>query len=151
LRAYATAVIAYGRDEQDVFFTSFQTALKESCSSGNADAFVTAYRAFPPLVRALADRITTLDDFLLRPMRTYDPRLAQDAGLIPKELRPPSADGLTEREQEVLELLRQGLSNQQIARVLWIAESTAKVHVRHIFDKLGVRSRTAAAMFERED
>jgi DNA-binding NarL/FixJ family response regulator len=134
-----------------VFVTSLQAALKESCSSGNADAFVTAYRAFPPLVKALADQITKLDDFLLRPIRTYDPRLAQEAGLITKDLRPPSPDGLTEREQEVLALLRQGLSNQEIARALWIAESTAKVHVRHIFDKLGVRSRTAAAVFERED
>lgn len=151
LRAYATAVIAYGLDEHEVFFTSLQTALKESCSSGNADAFVTAYRAFPPLVSALADQITKLDDFLLRPIRTYDPRLAEEAGLITKDLRPPSPDGLTEREQEVLALLRQGLSNQEIARALWIAESTAKVHVRHIFDKLGVRSRTAAALFERED
>ena len=151
LRAYAAAVIAYGRDEHEMFSMSLQAALKESLSSGNADAFVTSYRAFPPLVTALADQITRVDDFLLRPIRNYDPKLAREAGLLTSDLRPPRPDGLTEREEEVLALLRQGLSNQEIARALWIAESTAKVHVRHIFDKLGVRSRTAAAVFERED
>jgi DNA-binding NarL/FixJ family response regulator len=50
----------------------------------------------------------------------------------------------------VLELLRQGMSNREIAQALWIAQSTAKVHVRHIFEKLGVRSRTEAALFRAE-
>ena len=48
-------------------------------------------------------------------------------------------------ERDVLELVRQGLSNRQIASALWISESTVKVHVHHILEKLGVRSRTQAA------
>jgi DNA-binding CsgD family transcriptional regulator len=57
----------------------------------------------------------------------------------------PSGAALTRREREVLGLVSQGLSNRQIARTLWIAESTVKVHIRHVFEKLGVKSRTEAA------
>jgi two-component system nitrate/nitrite response regulator NarL len=53
---------------------------------------------------------------------------------------------LTRRECEVLRLIRRGLSNAQIAKTLWIEESTAKVHVRNILRKLGARSRTEAAV-----
>jgi DNA-binding CsgD family transcriptional regulator len=62
-----------------------------------------------------------------------------------------SATVLTGREEEVLDLLRQGMSNREIAQILWIAPSTAKVHVRHIFEKLGVRSRTEAALFRADN
>jgi DNA-binding NarL/FixJ family response regulator len=43
----------------------------------------------------------------------------------------------------VYELLIQRLTNREIARLLFIEESTVKVHVHHIYDKLGVRSRVA--------
>ncbi|MBO0790426.1 MAG: hypothetical protein J2P36_05690 [Ktedonobacteraceae bacterium] len=53
-------------------------------------------------------------------------------------------DPLTPREQEVLELLSQGASNQEIAQVLVIAPNTVKRHVQAILAKLGVRNRTQA-------
>jgi DNA-binding NarL/FixJ family response regulator len=87
---------------------------------------------------------------LLHPIATYDSMLGTKAGLGIRRAKPPTADSLTERENEILMLLRNGLSNRQIAGSLWIAESTVKVHVRHIFDKLGVRTRTAAALFRDE-
>jgi len=55
-------------------------------------------------------------------------------------------DALTPRENEVLQLLARGRTNREIASTLVIAEVTAKVHVRHILKKLGVRSRTEAAI-----
>jgi DNA-binding CsgD family transcriptional regulator/tetratricopeptide (TPR) repeat protein len=53
--------------------------------------------------------------------------------------------GLTRRELDVLRLLAAGLTNRQIAADLVISEKTVGSHVAHIFDKLGVHTRTAAA------
>jgi DNA-binding CsgD family transcriptional regulator len=58
----------------------------------------------------------------------------------------PDRSGLTPREREVLALLTDGLSNAQIARVLFISEKTASVHVSNILRKLGVSSRVQAAL-----
>jgi non-specific serine/threonine protein kinase len=59
----------------------------------------------------------------------------------------PSSDGisLTEREIEVLRLVAQGLSNQEIANRLVISRRTVHAHLRSIYDKLDVTTRTAAA------
>lgn len=53
-----------------------------------------------------------------------------------------AGDGLTEREREVLFELRRGHSNKEIARALQIAETTVKLHLRAISDKLNARNRT---------
>lgn len=58
---------------------------------------------------------------------------------------------LSPRESEVHELLAQGLTNEEIAKQLYISLSTTKVHVKHIYDKLGVRSRLEAARALRDD
>jgi DNA-binding NarL/FixJ family response regulator len=70
--------------------------------------------------------------------------LAKKAGLTAPT--PRSRSALSPRETEVLNLIAEGLTNKAIARTLFVEESTVKVHVLHIFDKLGVRSRTAAAL-----
>ncbi len=51
---------------------------------------------------------------------------------------------LTERERQILALMVQGLSNQEIAHRLFISESTARFHVSNVLVKLGVNNRTAA-------
>jgi len=63
-------------------------------------------------------------------------------------LRESAQDALlTEREREVLELVRQGHQNKSIARRLRISERTVKAHVTHILQRLGVTDRTQAALW----
>ncbi len=53
---------------------------------------------------------------------------------------------LTSREQQVLELVEQGLKNKEIARELGIRPGTVKIHLKHIFEKTGVRGRYGLAL-----
>ncbi|GAA2637589.1 MULTISPECIES: response regulator [Streptomyces] len=54
------------------------------------------------------------------------------------------AEALTKRELEVLQLVADGLSNQQISKQLFLSQATVKSHLVHVYAKLGVESRTAA-------
>lgn len=59
----------------------------------------------------------------------------------------PATDfGLTERELKVLGLLVRGYSNKEISNTIYISQDTVKVHLKHIFEKLGVDCRTKAAV-----
>jgi DNA-binding NarL/FixJ family response regulator len=57
-----------------------------------------------------------------------------------------TADPLSEREMEVLQLMANGFSNKEIGRALWIGEATVKTHVSHILRKLGQADRTQAVL-----
>jgi DNA-binding NarL/FixJ family response regulator len=59
---------------------------------------------------------------------------------------PPLPEPLTPREQEVLQLLAEGLPNKAIARQLEISDHTVKFHVNAIMGKLGAQSRTEAVV-----
>jgi NarL family two-component system response regulator LiaR len=61
--------------------------------------------------------------------------------------QPPTPDPLTEREVEVLRLVAQGLSNQQIATALVVGEGTVRTHVSSMLGKLHPASRTQAALY----
>jgi DNA-binding NarL/FixJ family response regulator len=72
------------------------------------------------------------------------------AARLMREVRTPEApiaDALTERENDVLKLIAQGKANKEIARDLVIGEKTVKTHVSNILSKLGVQSRTQAALY----
>ena len=69
------------------------------------------------------------------------------ASRLVREVRAPeSPEPLTERETEVLELMARGKANKQISHALYIGEKTVKAHVSSILSKLGVQSRTQAAL-----
>jgi DNA-binding NarL/FixJ family response regulator len=60
---------------------------------------------------------------------------------------PTGATALSERESAVLKAVARGLSNREIGRQLWISEQTVKFHLRNLYRKLGVSSRTEAARY----
>ena len=69
------------------------------------------------------------------------------ASRLMREVRAPeSPEPLTERETEVLQLVARGKANKQISHALFIGEKTVKAHVSSILAKLGVQSRTQAAL-----
>lgn len=111
---------------------------------GCVDPLVVAIRAYPPLLDVLIDRCDFREDAEMIIERIRDRSLARRLHLPSADV-PDSERGLSKRETEVLELLAQGLPNREIARLLFIEEVTVKVHVRHIFEKLGVRTRIEAA------
>jgi DNA-binding NarL/FixJ family response regulator len=72
----------------------------------------------------------------------------QAAARLMREVRAPEArESLTERETDVLRLIAGGRANKEIARELGIGEKTVKTHVSSILSKLGVQSRTQAALY----
>lgn len=60
---------------------------------------------------------------------------------------PPTKDPLTERENEILQLVAQGLTNDQIAEKLVVSERTVRTHVSNILAKLQLANRTQAALY----
>ena len=58
--------------------------------------------------------------------------------------RPPSVDSLSPREAEVLDLLAKGFLYKEIADTMKVTYATVHTHIRHIYEKLHVRSRTEA-------
>ena len=73
-------------------------------------------------------------------------RLGLQLDVVPSDVA-VRVDGLTSREITVLRLVASGCSNPQIAQQLFISPKTAAVHVSHILAKLGLSSRTEAALF----
>lgn len=76
-----------------------------------------------------------------------DPRVARV--LLPSATS-STRESLSVRELQVLRLVAQGLANKQIGRALGITERTVKVHVGHVFRRLGVTDRTSAAIWARK-
>ena len=74
-----------------------------------------------------------------------DPKAARV--LLDSRRTAADSDNLTDREREVLLLVRDGLANKQIARRLGITERTVKAHLTNVFQRLGVTDRTQAALW----
>ena len=121
------------------------TAWNAVTASGQYDLLVAAYRAQPAILRNLWSRPEIRPTLRSVLYRAADSAAADD---LPEE--PPRASNvlgrLTDRETEVLDLVADGMTNQEIAEKLFIGLSTVKVHIRHILEKLEVRSRTEAAL-----
>jgi DNA-binding NarL/FixJ family response regulator len=102
---------------------------------------VTAERLFD------AVRVVAAGEALLAPAvtRRLISEFARIRPTVPVAAQPALAT-LTPRESEVLRLVAEGLSNQQIASRLFVAEETVKTHVSRVLHKLGLRDRTQAVI-----
>ena len=121
-----------------------------SFGAGAVDFVITSYRASPDLLAALLRCAETAEATAYIVARANDDELAKSLGLDILSVHDPVST-LSPREREVYDLLCEGLSNVEIARRLFISPATVKVHVRHVYDKLGIRSRTAIALTRRVD
>lgn len=85
---------------------------------------------------------------ILRDELVISPSLAP---ILAQAMRKPAKNesdyDLTDRELQVLQMIAEGLSNKMIGNKLGIAESTVKVHVKHILGKVGLRTRVEAAVW----
>jgi DNA-binding NarL/FixJ family response regulator len=124
-----------------VVLTSF---IEEAKVQAALDAGATGYL----LKDAEADEVAAAVRAAHRGELQLDPAIAAQ---LMRNLRAPKQANpfaeLTEREREVLILIAQGQANKEIASVLGITERTARTHVSNILGKLGLASRTQAALF----
>jgi DNA-binding NarL/FixJ family response regulator len=88
-------------------------------------------------VRALGEGLVAGAPHLLAPLLKASAHLPDETGLI---------EPLTARENQVLQLIAQGLANKQVAGVLGISEHTVKFHISSIYSKLGAANRAEAVM-----
>lgn len=102
------------------------------------------------LVAATAGGLVRRSLLRERAVRSATDRVARflhhaEAARSPREARDPSpVESLTERELEVARLLARGLANDEIAAALFVSLNTVKTHLKNVYAKLGVRTRTEA-------
>jgi DNA-binding NarL/FixJ family response regulator len=85
---------------------------------------------------------------VMRGESPLDPRIARTLLHARQERTSPQ---LSDREREVLSLVGEGLANKQIARRLGISERTVKAHLTNVFQRIGVRDRTSAALWAKRN
>jgi DNA-binding NarL/FixJ family response regulator len=146
LSSLAIAIVSLAENDTETSAARVRSVI----DSGIWDPMVIAIRAAPAIGALIANE-PSWRGWLQRLLSgSCDTSLASQLGLrIPRAAR--QAAHLTPRESEVHDLLAQGLTNEEIARLLFISLSTTKVHVKHIYAKLGVRSRLEAARALRDD
>jgi DNA-binding CsgD family transcriptional regulator/tetratricopeptide (TPR) repeat protein len=146
LALMAEAVIALEAERHDQAASRLETVIE----AGFCDPIVIAVRAAPHLGTFIAEQPQWRSWIQLLLAASRDASLATSLGLrVSREAKEKTS--LSPRETEVHELIALGLTNEEIATLLYISLSTTKVHVKHIFEKLGVRSRLEAARALRGD
>jgi LuxR family transcriptional regulator, maltose regulon positive regulatory protein len=127
---------------QDGLAARATDVLERAAAVGQLDSFVCAYRAYPRLLELVATN-GKARKLVARIVVGANDQLLGSAEAVLAAL-PNGPSTLTDREREVLRLMNDGLSNSEIAARLFISVHTAKVHVHHVLQKLGVHSRIEA-------
>jgi DNA-binding NarL/FixJ family response regulator len=138
---FARAIVAAEARRSDCG-AALRGALDAAREANHLDGIVVAYRAYPPLLEHMLRGPHARQVFMPLMCR------ARDSFLARRHTNAKSFEEfeLSPRESEVLDLVARGFSNRRIAADLFISEATVKVHIRHIFEKLGVNTRTEAAL-----
>lgn len=147
LAAFARTIVA-ARSGSSNAAVKLEEALRYAKARQQWNQFVWAYRAYPELLSLVAPNPELTAEVQPVLLSAHDQQLAARYGIelrSKQESRPAKNEGLTRRERDVLRLVADGLSNREAAGKLFISEVTVKVHLRHIYKKLGVRNRTEAA------
>ena len=136
-----TATTAIRREMPDVEVLALTSVLEDASVVGAVRAGAIGYM----LKDTQADELCRAIKAAAAGQVQLSPKAA--ARLMREVRAPDSPESLTDRETEVLRLLAQGQSNKDIARTLSIGEKTVKTHVSNVLGKLGVQSRTQAALY----
>jgi len=136
-------ILAADSDARILILTTFDLDeyIYEALRAG-ASGFV--LKDDPPEQLIAAIRTVADGDALLSPGVTK--RVIKRYARTPRPGPPIELDELTAREQDVLRLIAQGLSNGEIGEQLFISETTVKTHVTHVLQKLNLRDRVQAVV-----
>ncbi len=135
-----TATTAIRQELPDVEVLALTSVLEDASVSGAIRAGAIGYL----LKNAAPDELRRAIKAAAAGQVQLSPEAA--ARLVREVRAPKSPEALTAREVEVLSLLARGRANKEIARQLSVGEQTVKTHVSNILGKLGVPSRTQAAL-----
>ena len=143
-------VLADGLDTKVVMLTTFDMDeyVYDALRAG-ASGFL--LKDVPPEQLVDGIRAVAQGDALLAPSVTR--RVIEEFVRRPPasvQTTPPELAELTARELEVLKLVAKGLSNAEIAKELFVSETTVKTHVAHMLTKVGVRDRVQAVVLAYE-
>lgn len=142
-------ICAAGPTPRVLVLTTFDTDA-DAFAALQAGASGFLLKNVPPEELLTAIRVVASGDAVVAPRITRR-LLDRFAGqLTAASVAGPDTAGLTEREQQVLRLVAQGLSNAEIAERLTVAEATVKTHVGRILSKLGLRDRVQAVVWAYE-
>ena len=139
-----TAIAEIKRQQPDVEIVALTSFIEEEKVTSALEAGATGYLLKDAEAEEVASAVRAAHAGEVR----LDPEVAR---LLAQRLRrrPESepVEPLTDREKEVIALLGKGASNKEIATELFITERTARTHVSNILGKLGLASRTQAALY----
>jgi ATP/maltotriose-dependent transcriptional regulator MalT len=152
--------LGWSREQTEPALTALERALSLAEPEGYLRVFVDEGKPMQSLIADCRLKIAGSPDKSAKQLLAFVDRLIlafprADVVMLPKfEIENQKSailpEPLSARELEILSLLAAGLSNREIAQKLFLSTGTVKVHLKHIYGKLGVGSRTQAAARARE-